>query len=161
MTLSAAVGVLVRIGVVMAILTTTSNERNAATTGGAGDAVRSYPGSAVDRRCRSCACTGSGGAASRKFLTDEVLKRQIAKWPVSNIAILEDSSVSDGDSFGLVRAAANFGDQRSEGQIPVEKTDDGWKLSTATIGVNTIGEVTPGGPSTTLVILDEPLGPPR
>lgn len=69
--------------------------------------------------------------ASKEFLTDDILKKQIAQWPVGNIRILNSEDM--GGVMARVHVAANFGDQTSDETILVKKTDGSWKLSTAAV----------------------------
>nr|WP_128618695.1 DUF4878 domain-containing protein [Mycobacterium lepraemurium] len=45
--------------------------------------------------------------ATKELLTDDILKKQIAKWPITNIRVLDSDSLS-------VHVAVNFGDHPSD-----------------------------------------------
>ncbi|MCV7197278.1 DUF4878 domain-containing protein [Mycobacterium angelicum] len=65
--------------------------------------------------------------ATKSFLTDDVLKKQIAKWPITNIRILNNDS-------NRVHVAVNFGDQTSDESFWLEQMGDkGWKLKEGAI----------------------------
>lgn len=72
--------------------------------------------------------------ASKKFLTDDILKEQIEKWPITNIRILNEDTVSVINT-SRVHVAAEFGDKTSDETINVKKVDGKWKLEH---GVNKI-----------------------
>jgi hypothetical protein len=109
----------------------------------AGDAVKGYLEALSRGDAAGALAFSNDQPASKDFLTDDVLKQQIAKWPITNIRILSDSSASGGNSaisFGQVHVAVNFGEKSSDTQISVKK-DDGkhWRLEHAAIKVEATG----------------------
>lgn len=159
-TLLASAAVLVVVGVVMAIVLTTSNGGNLKKlgSGSAGEVVKAYLEALSKGDADTALSLAVAQPASKKFLTNEALKQQVEHWPIKNIAIVEDSSKKDPGDMAIVKAAADFGPQHSEGQIQVKKSDGLWKLASATINIMTMSQIMQGGPATTLTILDKPLG---
>ncbi len=64
----------------------------------------------------------------KTFLTDEILKKQMEKYPITNIKILGDVPVSNGNH--MVHVIADFGGVPSDGKIRLTKPAEGqgWKL---------------------------------
>lgn len=60
------------------------------------------------------------------FLTDEILKKQIAAEPIANIKTLGETPGANGAV--MVQVSVSLGGKTQSGKIPVSKTDDGWKV---------------------------------
>lgn len=104
----------------------------------AGDAVKGYLEALSRGDANSALAFSSDQPASKDFLTDDILKQQIAKWPITNIRILSDSSAGNGNSaigYGQVHVAVNFGDKSSDTTLTAKKDGDHWKLERAAIKV--------------------------
>ncbi|MBB3754203.1 hypothetical protein FHT44_006725 [Mycolicibacterium sp. BK634] len=157
-TLVASAAVLLIVGIVLVVALNTGGGTKTAGAGNAGEAVKAYLEALAKGDADAALALGVAQPASKKFLTNDALKLQISKWPITNIEITEDSSKTEPGDMALVKVSANFGDHHSEGQLPVKKTDDGWKLSSATINVDTMSGILSSGPATTLSILGKPLG---
>jgi hypothetical protein len=72
---------------------------------------------------------------NKDFLTDDILKQQIAKWPITNIRILNDAGLGVGD-LEFVHVAVNFGDQSADQNLNVKKDASGaWKLEHGAVKV--------------------------
>ncbi|MBE5449279.1 Lumazine-binding domain [Mycobacteroides abscessus subsp. abscessus] len=93
----------------------------------AGDAVKSYLEALAAGDASRALSYGADTPGSKDFLTDEVLKQQIAVWPITDIQILETDVVDTSDT-GRVHASAKFGDRTSDEQIYVKRVDGGWKV---------------------------------
>jgi len=127
----------------------------------AGDAVKGYLEALSRGDANSALAFSSDQPASKDFLTDDILKQQIAKWPITNIRILSDSSAGSGNSaigYGQVHVAVNFGDKSSDTTLTAKKDGDHWKLERAAIKV----EATSSGlgnqaAANTLTIFGKPL----
>lgn len=76
---------------------------------------------------------GKDQPGSKDLLTDDVLKKQIAKMPITDIQILDDGSPI-GD-MAMVHVSARFGDQVSDARLTLHH-GDGWKLDTATVKID-------------------------
>lgn len=99
----------------------------------AGDTVRGYL-EALSRGDAAAALSYSGDEpATKDFLTDDILKKQIAAWPITNIRILNDDSGAF--DWGHVHVVVNFGDQVSDETISVKRQGKGgpWKLDQAAV----------------------------
>lgn len=120
--ISAAVVV---VGTVVAIVVASSPGDHKPQT--AVDAVKGYLQALARGDANAALSYSKDQPATRNFLTDDILKKQIAKWPITNIRIL------DSDSFS-VHVAVNFGDQSSDQKLFVKQVDGGgWKLETGAI----------------------------
>jgi hypothetical protein len=95
----------------------------------AGDTVRAYL-EALSRGDAAAALSYSDDEpATKDFLTDDILKRQLAQWPITNIRILNDDS-----SIGMIHVAVNFGDQVSDQTVNAKKNTKGiWKVEHAAV----------------------------
>ncbi len=128
----------------------------------AGDAVKGYLEALSRGDANGALAFSSDQPASKDFLTDDILKQQIAKWPITNIRILSDSSAGGGNpvvSFGQVHVAVNFGDKSSDTQVSVKQDEaKHWRLEHAAIKV----EATSSGlgnqaAASTLTLFGKPL----
>ncbi|QLL07043.1 DUF4878 domain-containing protein [Mycobacterium vicinigordonae] len=126
----AAAGILVVI-VVVAVVSFTG----AGKSGSAGDAVRGYLEALAKGDAAAALSYSSDQPGSKDFLTDEVLKKQIAQWPITEIKILSDSGAF---SFGQVHVSAKFGDNVSDVTLSVQKSGKDWKLDHGAIKVETV-----------------------
>lgn len=93
----------------------------------AADAVKGYLEALAAGDANRALSFGADTPGSKDFLTDEVLKQQIAVWPITDIQILE-TDVVDASDTGRVHASAKFGDRTSDEQIYVKRVDGGWKV---------------------------------
>ncbi|MBN9634931.1 MAG: DUF4878 domain-containing protein, partial [Actinobacteria bacterium] len=71
--------------------------------------------------------------ASKEFLSSDVLKKQIAEWPVSDIRILNEDKTMASIGRADVHVAAKFGDKNSDATINVKKDGDKWQLAHAAV----------------------------
>jgi hypothetical protein len=91
------------------------------------DAVKGYLEALARGDAKAALSYSKDQPASNAFLTEDILKKQIAKWPITNIRVLDNDSMS-------VHVAVNFGSQVSDRKIFVKQVDGGdWKLETGTI----------------------------
>lgn len=76
---------------------------------------------------------GKATPANTDFLTNEVLGKQIAKMPITNIRILDGSEGPGMEALGMtsVRVAADFGGTTSDATLQMSRVDDQWKLDNA------------------------------
>lgn len=78
---------------------------------------------------------GQSQPPSGELLTDEILGRQIAKWPITDIRV---RGTDDNSQVSKVHVSAKFGDEASEAELLVEK-HDGWKLLNTFIKIDKTG----------------------
>ncbi|ORW89089.1 hypothetical protein AWC27_13490 [Mycobacterium szulgai] len=97
----------------------------------ADEAVRIYLEALARGDARGALAIAKTRPADRTFLTDEILKMQITKAPISNIRILQSSNRVS------AHVIATFGDQTSDETIVVvpPKAGDGWKLDHGAIAL--------------------------
>lgn len=159
-TLVAGVAVVLTAGVVMAIVMLTGNGTHPKQVGNgsAGDVVKAYLQALAKGDADTALGLAAGKPASNEFLTKEMLKQQIDQWPIKNIAILDDSSKVDQGDLAIVKAAADFGDNHSEGQLQVRKTDGVWKMVSSAINISGLAPGIRGDGAATLTLLGKPLG---
>ena len=104
--------------------------------GSAGDVVKGYLEALARGDAQTALSYSDDQPATKEFLTDDILKKQIAQWPISNIRILNDDSSSSGlAGMAQVHVAANFGDKTSDTTMELKKDHDRWKLNAAAVKV--------------------------
>lgn len=142
-TAGATAAVLLIVGIVVGIVSFSGGGsggiggRGAST---AADAVKGYLDALAKGDANAALAFGSDQPASKDFLTDDILKQQVEKWPITNVRILSANETGD---MAQVHVVANFGDQSSDQTLLVKKQDGGWKLSTAAAKLNlTAGPLT-------------------
>ncbi|SEH46737.1 protein of unknown function [Mycolicibacterium rutilum] len=164
-TIGASVVVLVVIAVVTAALLLSGGDAEdtgdaaagtAKTSGDASEVVKSYLEALSRGDAEAALSLGSTRPGSDDLLTDEVLKKQIDALPITDIEILGETAGVDADHVA-VKAAARFGDRRSEGNISMVRDDNGWKLQYAFVNVGTLAEKNELSPDATLQIFGKPL----
>ena len=105
--------------------------------GTAGAAVKGYLQALARGDAKKALSYSTDKPASTELLTDDILKRQIDKWPITEIQILDDSSAHGGISFAQVHVSAKFGDQTSDVTMSVTLKGRDWKLDHAAIKIDT------------------------
>lgn len=121
-----ALVVVIAIVVVVVVVTTTGSGKSATPA----DAVRGYLEALARGDADAALSYSSDEPASKEFLTDDILKKQIGKWPITDIRILDDTATA---SMGTVHVAVKFGDQTSDETLFLEQKDGEWKLKQAAI----------------------------
>ena len=163
-TFAAGCAVIVAVAIVLVITMAGGGGRGHAggqAGGTAGDAVKGYL-EALARGDAEAALSYSGDQpASKEFLTNEILKRQLAQWPITNIRILNDDSTTAGEmGFGTVHVVANFGDKTSDANIHVKKEHGSWKITAAAIKVSPDPGASSGtnAAAKTMTLFGKPIG---
>ena len=110
------------VAVVVGVVVVTSGGSGSKT---AGDAVKNYLEALSRGDAEAALSYAVDQPASKDFLTDDILKKQIAKWPISDIRILNDSSFA---GTGSVHVAVKFGNQTSDERLSVKQHNGEWKL---------------------------------
>lgn len=103
----------------------------------AGDAVKGYLEALARGDANGALAYSDDQPASKDLLSDDILKQQITKWPITNIRVLSDDSTKSSIGFGQVHVAANFGDKTSDVTMSVKKSGDSWRLDHASIKLAT------------------------
>lgn len=118
--------------VVVGVIALGGGGRSGGSSRSAGAAVQGYLEALARGDAEAALSYGAGEPASKELLTDEILKSQIEKMPISNIRILSDDS-ENGIGFGQVHATANFGEQVSDVTFRMKKSGNDWKLDSSTV----------------------------
>ncbi|MEZ0366573.1 hypothetical protein ACAG26_23125 [Mycobacterium sp. pUA109] len=121
----------------------------------AGGVVKAYLEALAKGDADKALSYSSDQPASKELLTDEILQKQIDKWPITDIKILDDNG-----SFGLgrVHVSAKFGDQTSDETISVKKSAKKWKLEHAAVKLDTKNASINNAAMKTLTIFGKPVG---
>lgn len=101
-----------------------------------GAAVKGYL-EALSRGDAEAALAFSGDQpGSKEFLSDEVLKKQIDTWPITDIRILGGGD-DDGGMLksATVHVAAKFGDKVSDAELDVKKSGNRWLLDSSVVRI--------------------------
>ena len=101
--------------------------------GSASEAVKGYLEALSNGNAEVALSFSGDQPASKEFLTNDVLKKQIAEWPISDIRILNEDKTMESIGRGDVHVAAKFGDKNSDATISVKKEGDKWQLAHAAI----------------------------
>ncbi len=127
--------------------------------GSAADAVKGYLEALARGDAAGALAYSNDQPASKDFVTDDILKKQIAKWPITNIRILNDdtSPLNAVTGFSRVHVAVNFGDKSSDTTLSVKKQDGRWGLSHATVKLDTTAGVGNQELPNTLTMFGKPL----
>jgi hypothetical protein len=103
----------------------------------AGETVKAYLQALSDGDAEKALSYGSAQPANTDLLTDSILRKQLAKLPISNIRILDSDSSMEAIGMGSVHVAVNFGDTVQDVELRVKRDDDkNWKLETAAIKID-------------------------
>lgn len=120
--------VVVVVAIVVGIVIAATGSRGKSDT--PANAVRGYLDALARGNAEAALSYSSDQPASKDFLTDEILKKQIDKWPISDIRILDDNQTA---SMGTVHVAVKFGDQTSDETLFLEQKGGEWKLKQGVI----------------------------
>lgn len=91
---------------------------------------------------------------SKDFLTDDILKKQLAKWPITNIRIL--NAGSEEANTGRVHVAASFGETISDAVLHIDRRHGRWWLASAATSLP--ANPAPDASDRTLTIFGRPFG---
>ncbi|MHA0290228.1 hypothetical protein ACXYX3_27810 (plasmid) [Mycobacterium sp. C3-094] len=100
---------------------------------------------------------GKAEPSSKDFLTDDILRKQIAKQPITNIRVLDKGDENSPLRMGTVKVAADFGGKTSEADVRLTKVDDAWKLDNAFVRIALRNVSGDEGAESTLTLFGEPL----
>lgn len=92
--------------------------------------------------------------ANADLLTKEILSKQIAKMPISDIRILDDGQELAGIGMGSVKVAVKFGEQLSDSTVRLSKVEETWKIDDA---INKIDITSPSAADETLTVFGKEL----
>lgn len=109
-------------------------------SGKAGDAVKGYLDALARGDAAAALSYSSDQPGSDQFLTDDILKKQIARWPISGVKILSDDS-EHSLGFARVHVVAKFGENTSDVTMSVKKSGKSWKLEHAAAKIEPLGTV--------------------
>lgn len=80
---------------------------------------------------------GAAQPASTELLTDEILQKQLARMPISNIRILDADTSTMSIGMTTVHVAVNFGDVVDDVELRLKRDSEGtWKLETAAVKID-------------------------
>lgn len=102
--------------------------------GGSGSGGAENPSQAVQEYfealsrgdAKAALALGESQPPDTTFLTDEILKKQIAAEPIANIKTLGETPGANGAV--MVQVSVSLGGKTQNDKIPVSKSDDGWKV---------------------------------
>lgn len=159
MVIGLVIAAVVTVLAVLAAVTVVITRSDSGGSGGGGESAQAAVVAYLEALARGDAATalsyGKSQPVSTELLTDEILGRQIAKWPITDIRVLD---TTDNSVVSQVHVTAKFGNEVSEAKLLVEK-HGGWKLSNAFIKVDKtqIGQKD----AETLTVFGEPVDQPR
>ena len=118
--------------------------------------VQGYLAALARGDAKSALALGASQPGSSDWLNDDVLKKQLAKLPITDIQVSGVTPGKDADHL-TVNASAKFGDHLSDGKINMVRRDGGWKLKNAFADVGTNANASPDNADTVLRIFGKPL----
>ena len=142
--------------VIVLVFTLVGGDHDRGGGGSAADAVKGYL-EALARGDAEAALSYSDKDPASDFLTDDVLKKQIAKWPITNIRILNADSTDA--ATGRVHASATFGTTISEARMRLTRKNSRWYLDAAAIMLPQ--NPSPDESDKTLAVFGKPFGQTR
>ncbi|TRW78237.1 DUF4878 domain-containing protein [Mycolicibacterium sp. 018/SC-01/001] len=92
----------------------------------ASQAVQEYFEALSRGDAKAALALGESQPPDSTFLTDEILKKQVAAQPITDIRTLGETPGASGAV--MVQASVTMGGKTLNDKIPVSKTDDGWKV---------------------------------
>ncbi len=147
--LSSILAVALVIGVVAAVVLIRAG--NAARPA---DTVRAYLDALARGDAQAALALSDAQPASTTFLSDEVLKKQIERWPITGIEVTDQPGAQ---GFAMIKAKAEFGGKPSETEVVVRKRGGEWKLDSATLNV-VVSKYSDKSPEHTLTLFGQPIG---
>lgn len=114
-------------------------------TGKASEAVSAYLEALQRGDAKAALALGRDQPPDTSMLTDEILKQQMEKFPITDVKILGDIPTTDGGA--MVHVIAKVGGIDSDERIVLEKPPpgEGWKLKSAAMSVEfKIQDMNPG-----------------
>ncbi|OMC11432.1 hypothetical protein A5734_23515 [Mycolicibacterium fortuitum] len=154
-----AAAVVTVLAVLAALTVVISRSDSSDGTGAGGDSPQAAVVGYLEALARGDAATalsyGKSQPVSAELLTDEILRQQIAKWPITDIRVLD---TTDNSVISQVHVTAKFGNEVSEAKLLVEK-QGGWKISNAFIKIDKtqIGQKD----AETVTVFGKPIDQPR
>ncbi|QIV79874.1 hypothetical protein [Mycolicibacterium frederiksbergense] len=96
---------------------------------------------------------GLAQPSTTELLTDDILRKQNAKMPISNIRILDEDKALAGIGQTTVHVAVNFGQVVDDAKIDLKQdSDQVWKLETAAIKIDFLSKPDKGSAEETVTI---------
>lgn len=131
--LASAGSLLVAVAVVLVM--TLAGRHGGQADGSAGDAVRGYLEALARADAETALSYGTDQPATTEYLNGDILKRQVAHWPIRNIRILHDNSAAPNAALGMahVHVVVTFGGQTSDAILDVRMDRGRWKLASAAL----------------------------
>jgi hypothetical protein len=115
-TLAVGCAVIVIVAIAFVITVASGGGRS---DGSAGDAVKSYLQALARGDAEAALAYSNDLPGSKEFLTNQILRKQIAQWPITNIRILKDDSLN-AIGYATVHVSVNFGDKVSDTNLEEE-----------------------------------------
>lgn len=131
--------------------------RGGTSSSSAGAAVQGYLAALQNGDAEKALSYGADQPASKELLSDEILKKQIAQAPISNIRILSDDS-KNSYGMGEVHVTANFGNQVSDTTLRLKKSGGSWKLDLGAIRLDYSDYSSSRKALSSLTAFDKPVG---
>lgn len=120
-------------------------------------AVKGYLEALARGDAEAALSAGADQPASKELLTDDILKKQIEKMPISNVRILGDNA-SNASGTGQVHVTVSFGDQSSDATLAVKKADGRWKLDAGAVRLDFTRFTATNQAMETLTAFGKPIG---
>ncbi len=124
------VAVLVVAGGFVGVLLSMRGDKNGDPNNEAADVARAYLEALADGDAEAALKLSATQPASTELLTDEILKKQREKMPITDIEVKGAAAAEPNSDkrTTMVQVAAKFGGQRVEAKLPMIVADGEWKM---------------------------------
>jgi hypothetical protein len=123
------------VAVAVVVVITLADRDGGRAGGSAGDVVKDYLEALARADAGTALSYGIDQPATTEFLIGDILKKQVAQWPIRDIRILHDNSAAPEAALSMahVHVVATFGDQTSDAVLDLRMDHNRWKLASAAI----------------------------
>ncbi|MED5812854.1 hypothetical protein VST63_10825 [Mycolicibacterium sp. 050232] len=138
-TAAATVAVLTVIAVIVAFLLSKGEDGPTGNPDGSPtDVAKAYLEALAQGDAQAALDLSATQPATTDWLTDDILKLQLEKLPITEVQVIGEEKKPDADErTSVVKVAAKFGGQRTEGELNMVVVDNQWKLSAAFVDATT------------------------
>lgn len=148
-----SVAVLLVIVAVVSVVVFRGGDANKSSS--AGGAVQGYLEALARGDAAAALSYSTDKPADTKLLTNEILAKQIAKWPITDIKIL---SADGALRYGRVHVSAKFGDKTSDEEIVAKKTGKEWRIEHAAMKLDPTNAILNSEAMKTLTVFGQSTG---
>ncbi|MGV0741066.1 hypothetical protein [Mycolicibacterium sp. XJ870] len=138
-TAGATVAVLTVIAVIVAFLMSRGEDGASFNPSGSPtDVAKAYMDALAGGDAQAALDLSATEPATTELLTDDILKMQLEKLPITEVEVVGEEKEPDADEkTSAVKVTAKFGGERTEGKLDMVVVDNEWKMSAAFVNATT------------------------